>query len=1165
MTKFFLSIYDFLSRRKALAALLLAVLLGLSLFFGLRMDFEEDISKFLPSDPVSARYSEVYEAMSTRNNIMVLFTPGENAPEDPEERKFLIEDAMDAFGEIWEQEDEDCLISEKAITVDEDSSLDMIETVEDWYPLFMRDEDYRRIDSLLSSPGYVRQSLEADYQMLLFPTGEAMVRNMKGDPLHLFTPVLSRVRESSAEGGYSVEDGYLFTSDGYGLAFLTSPYGTSESSFNGRISAIMDKVTESVSEKFPDVKVSAVGPPLIAASNAAQIKKDSIIAILVAIILIGFVLFLSYRRFSDIAWIIISTAVGWLFAFGLIAILRDSMSIIVLGIGSIIIGIAVNYPLHYVDGLKSGTTPRENLREMVVPLLIGNITTVAAFLCLLWMDAAAMRDLGLFGSLMLVGTIIFVLVFLPVFSRGRKGTGKTVEIGRLLPETLPFGGWALLAVALITVGMVILSKRTTFDSNMQNINYMTAQQSNDLQYLQGGTGPEGSYELYAVAEGENLSEAIKVNDRIREHLSVLSEEGKVSSVKGIGDMIPSEEVQAERIAKWNSFWGDGKKELLVRELEKEASEAGFSQGAFSLFSDMLSREYTPQSVDSDLFAPAGEVFRGTYILSSGGKVCVLSRVGYDDPSMTDEIKSAITSGVPSSMSFGTSDISNQLAKVLSESFDWIGAVCGLVVFIFLCISMRRLELAVLSFLPLAFGWYWILGTMGLFGIKFNIVNVILATFIFGQGDDYTIFITEGLIYEYAYGKKRLSTYRNSVVNSAIIMFIGIGALILAKHPAMKSLAQVTMIGMFFVMVFAFYLPPVIFKWLTTKDGKKRDVPITFKRLIYTAFALTVFALTMLLFMYPYTFFYFLGKDTEERRLKYHAFLQKLSKIAVSNIPGVKFKVKDEGNVDFSKPSVIICNHQSHVDIIALMALHPKMVFLTNDWAWNNPFYGYVIRKAEFYPASDGMDANVERIRGLVSRGYSVVIFPEGTRSADCSIARFRKGAFMLAGALGVPVRTMFLHGPGYVLPKKELMLREGEINVEVGQDYKVEGDYHAQAKSFTALFRQKYSSMRDRIETPEYVARYVRYKYIYKGTEVERNSRKALRDLPGEEFFAKTDGTKVIDFCGQGEHALVYALVNRDVKVIARDPSAENIDLCRNISNLPENIVFERSEEAPAL
>lgn len=1162
MTKFFLGLHDFLVRRKALTAFALALLVGLSLFFGLRMNFEEDISKFLPGDPVSARYSEVYEAMSERNNIMVLFVPEESSSDDPEQRRYLVEDAIDAFASVWEEEDSEGLIKEKSITVDESSSLDMIESVEQWYPLFMTEEDYRRIDSLLAVPGYVRETLQADRQMLLFPTGEAMVRNMMGDPLHLFTPVLSRVRESSAQGGYSVEDGFLFTPDGYGLGFLTSPYGSSESSYNGKIARIMEKTISRVNELCPEVKVSAVGAPLIAASNASRIKQDSILAIIVAIVLIGLVLLLSYRRFSDIFWIIISTAIGWLFAFGLIAVLRDSMSIIVLGIASVIIGIAVNYPLHYIDGLKSGTSPRENLREMVLPLLIGNITTVAAFLCLLWMDAAAMKDLGLFGSLMLVGTIIFVLVFLPVFVRGRKGGGKTVELGRLLPESIPFGGWTLLAVVLLTVVMVFLSKRTSFDSDMSNINYMTVQQRSDLGYLQGGISPEGKYELYAVAEGQTLEEAIKVNDNLNGRIRSLEEKGTVSSVKGIGDMIPGEELQKERIGRWNDFWSGGKRERLVALLEKESAAEGFSTGAFDRFTDLLGREFTPQEVESDIFAPAREVFRGTYILSSGGKVCVLSKVGYDDPSRAGEIKSYLSSGEPSTMSFGTEDISNQLAKVLSESFDWIGSVCGLVVFIFLCLSMRRLELAVISFLPLAFGWYWILGTMGLFGIKFNIVNVILATFIFGQGDDYTIFITEGLVYEYAYGRKRLATYRNSVVNSAIIMFIGIGALILAKHPAMKSLAQVTMIGMLFVLVFAFYLPPVLFKWFTTKNGKVRDVPVTFKRLLYSAITFSVFAVAMLLFVYPYTFFFFLGKETEDKKLRYHKFLQKLSRIAVTHIPGVKYKAAEFNVEELSEASVIICNHQSHLDIIALMALYPKMVFLTNDWAWNNPFYGYVIRKAEFYPASDGVDANLERMKDLASRGYSVAIFPEGTRSIDCSIGRFHKGAFMLAQSLGIPVRTMFLHGPGYVLPKKDFMMREGEIHVEVGQRYMIEGDCHKAARSFTSLFREHYAGMRDRIETPQYIARYVRYKYIYKGSEIESAARKALRNLPGEEFFSKVEGTKYIRNCGQGEHALVYALVNRDVKVVATDPSSDNIDICRNISNLPANIEF-RVENTP--
>jgi predicted RND superfamily exporter protein len=56
---------------------------------------------------------------------------------------------------------------------------------------------------------------------------------------------------------------------------------------------------------------------------------------------------------------------------------------------------------------------------MVLPLFIGNLTTVAAFFCLLWLDARAMQDLGLFASLMLVGTILFVLIFLPQFMRRR--------------------------------------------------------------------------------------------------------------------------------------------------------------------------------------------------------------------------------------------------------------------------------------------------------------------------------------------------------------------------------------------------------------------------------------------------------------------------------------------------------------------------------------------------------------------------------------------------------------------------------------------------------------------------------------------------------------------------------------------------------------------------
>jgi predicted RND superfamily exporter protein len=107
---------------------------------------------------------------------------------------------------------------------------------------------------------------------------------------------------------------------------------------------------------------------------------------------------------------------------------------------------------------------------------------------------------------------------------------------------------------------------------------------------------------------------------------------------------------------------------------------------------------------------------------------------------------------------------------------------------------------------MAISWVWILGIMQLIGLQFNIVNIILATFIFGQGDDYTIFVIEGLIYEHKTGKRMLPQYRRSIILSAIIMLLGIGVLIIARHPAMHSLGAVTLIGMIVVVILANIVP-----------------------------------------------------------------------------------------------------------------------------------------------------------------------------------------------------------------------------------------------------------------------------------------------------------------------------------------------------------------------
>ena len=433
-------------------------------------------------------------------------------------------------------------------------------------------------------------------------------------------------------------------------------------------------------------------------------------------------------------------------------------------------------------------------------------------------------------------------------------------------------------------------------------------------------------------------------------------------------------------------------------------------------------------------------------------------------------------------------------EILQDSFNYVSFVCGFVVFVFLWLSFRRIELALLSFLPLAVSWLWILGLMYLLGIQFNIVNIILATFIFGQGDDYTIFITEGLVYEYTTGRQRLQSYRRSVILSAVIMFIGIGTLILARHPALRSLAEVTIIGMGTVVLMAYYLPPLVFRWLTrdtrcelrgARYEMTRPLPITLKRIIRSLWAMTFFLGTIYLFMLPYTWLYFhIGRDTEERRLKYHRLLQRMSDFVVRRVPGVKFYLENRVGETFERPAVVVSNHQSHLDLMCLMMLTPKIVFLTNDWVWRNPFYGMVIHCAEFYPVSNGIENHVEQLRSLYERGYSICVFPEGTRSEDCSILRFHKGAFYLAEQLQADILPVFLHGVGHVLPKRDFMLREGRIDVELGlripqDDERFSGNLLERTRQMRHYYQQHYAELCRRIETDDYWAPYRRLAEYY--------------------------------------------------------------------------------------
>jgi 1-acyl-sn-glycerol-3-phosphate acyltransferase len=181
------------------------------------------------------------------------------------------------------------------------------------------------------------------------------------------------------------------------------------------------------------------------------------------------------------------------------------------------------------------------------------------------------------------------------------------------------------------------------------------------------------------------------------------------------------------------------------------------------------------------------------------------------------------------------------------------------------------------------------------------------------------------------------------------------------------------------------------------------------------------------------------------------------------IPGVRYTVENEGE-DFTKPAVIICNHQSHLDLMVMLSQTRNLVILTNDWVWNSPFFGIVLRNAEYYPVSMGIDTILPKLQSLVERGYSIVVYPEGTRSKDCSIGRFYKGAFHIARFLELDILPMIEYGMGHVLPKTANSLRKGQMLMSIRK--RVEFDQYDKmgtTKQITSWFRKYYIAEYERM------------------------------------------------------------------------------------------------------
>lgn len=172
---------------------------------------------------------------------------------------------------------------------------------------------------------------------------------------------------------------------------------------------------------------------------------------------------------------------------------------------------------------------------------------------------------------------------------------------------------------------------------------------------------------------------------------------------------------------------------------------------------------------------------------------------------------------------------SSLVEMVHDDFNLIMLISSIFVFLLLLISYRNLWLALIAFAPMMISWYTVLGAMALFHQSFNMINVVISSFIFGIGVDYSIFIMDGLLKQSSGEKddKTLVYHKTAITISGTVLIVCMFSLFFAQHPALHSIAFASLVGMITTIMLSYTLQPNLYRlYIALKNKKSGESPAT---------------------------------------------------------------------------------------------------------------------------------------------------------------------------------------------------------------------------------------------------------------------------------------------------------------------------------------------------
>ena len=809
MTKAVIAIYNFLKDRKWLMYLLLVASTAVFAFFGLKVQYEENIAKLLPPSENAGSSAIAFENIQVKNKIFIQVVR-KDGKADPDGLHELCTEFADS---LLARDSGNGYIDNILSSIDADTMTGGLYYLLDHLPSFIDTSCYNAFDSLLTEKALTQQmalNREIVYNDM---TGSATMM-VSTDPAALRKAALTAIGSAKgAAGGYAIVDGQLFCPDTTAALILLSPdFNFMDSQAGNKLVKMIEKEADSFGKRHPEAEILFHGSPVQSVFNARRIKMDLLMTVGISLLIICILLGICFRNKSSVFLLLSPVAYGALFSLACIWWIKGGMSVMALGIGAIVLGVALSYCLHIVTHYKYVNDPVQVLRDETVPVTLGVLTTVGAFVGLLFTDSELLKDFGMFASLAMAGTLVFILIFLPHFfnpENNKRSEAAFKVLDRINSYPLDRVGWLKWTIVAICAVSCIFSGKVKFDSDLKHIGWdepkiTRARENYELKNNAGMTS------MYYAASADDYDSALRLNRKILALMDSLKNAGIINEYSDISPVLVSQDVQQERIRCWKDYWNEKRIAEVRRIINHTAKANGLEPEMFDPFFAMVEADYEPCDIYNDDVLPEGLLCN--FVEKTADKWLVFTSAKMPAENKAD-VNTAIDR-VGGAVIIDPFWYTKDMAETLNDDFQTVVWVSSIFVLIVLLISFKSLLIALLAFMPMALSWFTVNGIMALTGLEFNLINIVIATFIFGIGVDYSIFVTNGLIDQAkGRGDSLLTCHKTAIFLSAVVLIVVTGSLVFALHPAISSIGMSTLIGMSATILITYALQPAIFRWL----------------------------------------------------------------------------------------------------------------------------------------------------------------------------------------------------------------------------------------------------------------------------------------------------------------------------------------------------------------